>query len=181
MAYLGGTSSNNLFKADFANCPAAANAPITVSNVPHLYLSYITTYAVNSSMPYYCDPVGKTNCGGRMTKITSPVTPSKTILMVDAGFANNNNITTPPGGVCNSFWFAAYGGSWTPLFPHGGKNYALPSWSSYYCFTDGAAVTSFFDGHVEMRKPDPTHSNLDMIPVGGPNSWPADKVVWGGY
>jgi len=163
------TTNSTTFTNGFTTCPAA-RAIAGNKDYP--------TYVANRNIPW--DPTQTPNTG--LYKISSPVKPVDTSLIIDCSVADYQNAPTPPGGMISGFWTDVDGMCWyPPLFAHNGKSAQVPAWSlnNYYCFVDGLAVTLFFDGHVEARKADSTGQSLSRIPVGRPAT--GLRTAWNAY
>ena len=165
----GMTTNSTTFTNGFTTCPAARQIA-GGQDLP--------TYVANRNIPW--DPTQTPNTG--LYKINSSVKPCDTSLVIDCSVADSGNAPTPPGGPISGFWSDIDGMCWyPPLFAHNGKSAQVPAWSlnKYYCFVDGLAVTVFFDGHVEARKPDPTGQSSARVPVGRPPT--GQRAAWNAY
>ena len=135
----------------FYSCPAAS-AQLSQGSDPR-------TYAANANINWYQGAAGTFS----FTKITTPKKSSGTMLVVDAGAANNG-ATLP----ITSYRTMAEGMDYAPLFPHFGQSFqkmvSNPG-NNYFNYASGSAVFAFFDGHAETRKPDLTASNPNLAPV----------------
>ncbi len=135
----------------FYSCPAASSQ-LSQGNNPR-------TYAANANINWYDTAAGTY----AFTKITTPRKPVITMLVVDAGAANNG--TTLP---ITSYRTMAEGMNYAPLFAHFGQTFqkmvSNPG-NNYFNYANGSAVFAFFDGHADVRKPDLTMGKTDSAPV----------------
>ena len=135
----------------FYSCPAAS-AQLSGG-------TDLRTYAANANINWYETAAGTYS----FTKITTPRKSSMTMLVVDAGAANNGaNLPI------TSYRTHAEGMNYAPLFPHFGqtlqKMVSNPG-NNYFNYASGSAVFVFFDGHADVRKPDFTMGKSDAAPV----------------
>lgn len=135
----------------FYSCPAAS-AQLSQGTNPR-------TYAANANINWY-DGANGTYA---FKKITVPLKAFGTMLLVDAGAANNG--ATQP---ITSYRTMVEGMNYAPLFPHFGKTFhemvSNPG-NNYFNYATGSAAFAFFDGHADIRKPDYTASNPALAPV----------------
>ena len=135
----------------FYSCPAASSQ-LSGGTDPR-------TYAANANINWYETAAGTY----AFTKITTPRKSSMTMLVVDAGAANNGaNLPI------TSYRTHAEGMNYAPLFSHFGqtlqKMVSNPG-NNYFNYANGSAVFAFFDGHADVRKPDFTMGKSDAAPV----------------
>jgi prepilin-type N-terminal cleavage/methylation domain-containing protein len=135
----------------FYSCPAASSA-LSGGQNPR-------TYAANANITWYQSALGTFS----LLKLSTPVKSSDTMLVADAGAANNG-ATLP----ITSYRVMVEGMDYAPLFPHFGQTFqkmvSNPG-NNYFNYATGYGVFAFFDGHAEVRKPDYTASNPTMCPV----------------
>ena len=135
----------------FYSCPAAS-AALSGGTGPR-------TYAANANINWYQGAAGTYS----FAKITTPKKSSGTMLVADAGAANNG-ATLP----INNYRTMVEGMNYAPLFAHFGQKFqkmvSNPG-NNYFNYASGSAVLAFFDGHAEVRKPDLTASNPNLVPV----------------
>ena len=154
----------------FYSCPAASFA-LSGGQNPR-------TYAANANISWYHSALGTFS----LPKLTTPVKSSATMLVADAGAANNG-ATLP----ISSYRVMVEGMNYAPLFPHFGQTFqkmvSNPG-NNYINFENGYGVIAFFDGHAEGRKPDYTASNPTMCPVLASQSTSLEtwyyKMFWNG-
>ena len=136
---------------NFYSCPAASSQ-LSGGTDPR-------TCAANANIHWYETAAGTYS----FTKITTPRKSSVTMLVVDAGAANNG-ATLP----ITSYRTMAEGMNYAPLFPHFGQTFqkmvSNPG-NNYFNYANGLAVFAFFDGHADVRKPDFTMGKPDAAPV----------------
>ena len=135
----------------FYSCPAASSQ-LSQGTDPR-------TYAANANINWYAGAAGTYS----LIKTTTPQKASGTMLVVDAGAANNG-ASLPIA----SYRTMVEGMNYAPLFPHFGQTFqkmvSNPG-NNFFNYASGSAVFAFFDGHAETRKPDLTASNPNMVPV----------------
>jgi prepilin-type N-terminal cleavage/methylation domain-containing protein len=135
----------------FYSCPAAS-AQLSGNTDPR-------TYAANSNIKWYDGALGTF----KFVKLTSPTHPVDTLLLADAGAANNG-ATLP----VTNYRGMVEGMNYAPLFPHFGQTFqkmvSNPG-NNYFNYASGYAVIAYSDGHADSRKPDYTASNTSMVPV----------------
>jgi len=135
----------------FYSCPAASSQLSTGQNP--------RTYAANANITWYQTALGTFS----MLKLNSPRKSSETLLVADAGAANNGAILP-----ITSYRVMVEGMNYAPLFPHFGQTFqkmvSNPG-NNYYNYASGFGVFAYFDGHADIRKPDFTMSSASMCPV----------------
>jgi prepilin-type N-terminal cleavage/methylation domain-containing protein len=171
--YFGMTTNSSSFTNGFTSCPAA-RAMARNADYP--------TYVANRNIPWDPGVEAAYPQNYSLVKLSSPARPVETSLLIDSSVAQNGATPVAPGGTITGFAAFVDGMCWyPPLFAHNGKSPEVPSWSmnKYYTFVDGMAVTVFFDGHVEARKPDPSGQSSSRIPVGRPAM--GARAAWNNY
>jgi prepilin-type N-terminal cleavage/methylation domain-containing protein len=135
----------------FYSCPVAS-AQLSQNTDPR-------TYAANANINWYNGAAGAYS----FVKISTPHKATGTMLIVDAGAANNG-ATLP----VTSYRTMVDGMNYAPLFPHFGQTFqkmvSNPG-NNYFNYALGTSVFAFFDGHADVRKPDFTALNSSMAPV----------------
>ena len=135
----------------FYACPAASSQLSSGQNP--------RSYAANANITWYQSALGTFS----LLKLSTPAKSSETMLVADAGAANNG-ATLP----ITSYRVMVEGMNYAPLFPHFGQTFqkmiSNPG-NNYYNYATGYGVFAFFDGHADVRKPDLTMSNPNMCPV----------------
>ena len=135
----------------FYSCPAASSQ-LSGGTDPR-------TYAANANINWYNGAAGTYS----FTKITTPKKATGTMLVVDAGAANNGSMLP-----ITSYRTMADGMNYAPLFAHFGQTFqkmvSNPG-NNYFNYASGSAVFAYFDGHADARKPDFTAGNSDRAPV----------------
>jgi len=135
----------------FYSCPAASSQLSTGSNP--------RTYAANANITWYQTALGTFS----LAKLSTPQKSSETMLLTDAGAANNG-ATLP----ITSYRVMVEGMNYAPLFPHFGQTFqkmvSNPG-NNYFNYYLGYGVFAYFDGHADIRKPDYTAANPNMCPV----------------
>jgi hypothetical protein len=147
----------------FYSCPAAASQLASGQNP--------RTYAANANIKWYKtstdpNPAAPPKLGWLLYKISDPIKSSDTMLVSDAGAAQQNVTPAPPPWTI--YRVMVEGMNYAPLFPHFGQTFqkmiSNPG-NNYFNYFTGYGVFAYFDGHADVRKPDYTASNTSMCPV----------------
>ena len=166
--YFGMSTNSPAYTNGFTTCPAA-RAIASGHDYP--------TYVANRNISWDSLNIGT------LIKLTDVPQATETMLLIDASVAENNNAPTPPGGPITGFATFVDGMCWyPPLFAHSAKSTPVPPpWSlnGFYCFADGMTVSTYFDGHCDVRKPDPTGQSTKLLPVGRPAT--GQRSAWNAY
>jgi len=151
---------NELGLKDQATISAFYSCPAAVAQLANGESA--RSYAANANITWYQSALGTFS----MLKITDPRKASGTLLVADAGAAQQDVTPAPPPWTV--YRVMVDGMDYAPLFPHNGKRFqkmvSNPG-NSYFNYGAGATAIAFFDGHAEVRKEDLTYSNPAGVPV----------------
>jgi prepilin-type N-terminal cleavage/methylation domain-containing protein len=122
------------------------------------------SYAANRNIPWLPPLPADPPTSYTLTKFSDSRKPADTGMVVDAGAWDTR---TPPSNFAS---FADGFGGYPVSCLHGGKDYyksplLAPGYSLASYYRDGRAVTVYFDGHSDARKPDEKGTASGMIPM----------------
>jgi prepilin-type N-terminal cleavage/methylation domain-containing protein len=120
------------------------------------------TYSANRNIVWFYDDAVASSPNGWLKNYRQIQKPSDACLMTDCGGISVS-------GGTNTFWGLCDGnnGYRPPIFPHFGKVQIIPnpSYPTSWVYSDGRAVTAYFDGHADSRKPDLTGMAEGQVPL----------------
>ena len=172
--YIGWKTAN---LGGLVECPAAYQRLMSVSSIS----TNMPSYAGNRNIPWFPTDA-QAGQNEFLVKLTTSRKPVETCLLTCAGAIWNN------GGYNFAEFVDGFNAGYYPLCPHGGRTLQTiaggfaADQGNYYM--DGTGVIVFFDGHSEARKPDPTSTKENAIPLVRPtvhdDSTPWNRFWCGG-